>query len=280
MPKYSLITPVNLWNQERVDKFLRCIESVKSINYTDFEWVVVDDGSPLEFLWSLIDNTPEIPNCIIIHKKHTERVLAYNEAFKVAKGDWWLFLDSDDEVDSDIFTYLDEFIKNNKKYKMFNFGSIHKWLDGTITKRDAFKPKMLKKGHESFGGGNIVNGTFVFNRTVYEKMGGYLTNQVDAEGYIRQIDCTILNYPSYPDQEKPYIRDLFLGTPYDFSAAYQLKYPQLQELFMEKHPDHPEKLVKELGNPWGQDYALFYQYTRKFQSFPIDMYLYIVNHKL
>lgn len=278
MPKYSLITPVNLWNQERVDKFLRCIESVKAIDYKDFEWVVVDDGSSIEFLWdSLLKGDYQLN---LIHKKHGERVLAYNEAFKVAKGDWWLFLDSDDAIDSDIFNILDEVIKVNKRFKMFNFGSIHKWIDGSETKREAFKPKMLHKGHEEFGGGNIVNGTFVFNKVVFEKCGGYLTDQVDEEGYIRNIDCTILNYPSFTAQEKPYIRDLYIGTPYDLSAAYQLKYPELQQLFMEKHPDHPEKLVKELGNPWGQDFALFYQFTRLFHCYPINEYLYIVNHKL
>ena len=95
MPKYSIITPVNLWNQDRVDKFLRCIASVKAITYKDFEWVVIDDGSPLEFLWdSLLDGF----DLNLIHKQHQERVVAYNHAFTVAKGDWWIFLDSDDEL--------------------------------------------------------------------------------------------------------------------------------------------------------------------------------------
>lgn len=276
MPKYSIITPVNLSNQERVDKFLRTIQSVKNINYSDFEWVVIDDGSPLEFLWGNLLNGFQLN---LIHKKHQERVLAYNEAFKVAQGDWWWFLDSDDEVDPNIFVILDQIIKTNPRFKMFNFGSIHRWMDGTEQKRDPFKPKMLAEGHERFGGGNIVNGTFIFHRSVYDKCGGYFTDQIDGEGYIRGIDCTVLNYPWYPDQPKPYIRDLYLGTPYDLSAAAQLKFPELQELFMEKHPDHPEKLVKELGNPWGQDFLLWYQFTRKFHSYPVNEYLYIVNHK-
>lgn len=276
MPKYSIITPVNLWTLERVDQFIRCIESVKNINYTDFEWVIVDDGSPLEFLWSQIDGDFHLN---VVHKPHQERVLAYNEAFKVAQGDWWTFLDSDDELDPEIFNVLDRIIEENPKYKMINFGSVHKWRDGTIANRDAFRPEKLKVGHEMFGGGNIVNGTFLFNRSVYEKCGGFGDN-VDEQGYIKDVDCTSLNYPVHANQEKPYIRDLYLGTPYDFSAAYQLKFPELQELFMEKHPDHPEKLVKELGNPWGQDFALFYQFTRKFHSLPVDEYLYIVNHKL
>lgn len=279
MPKYSIITPVNLWNPERVEKFLRCIESVKKINYQDFEWVVIDDGSPIEFLWSQLDGKYQLT---LVHKTHGERVLAYNEAFKVAKGEWWMFLDSDDELDPEIFNILDKKIGEARGRYLYNFGSIHKYLDGKVIKRDAFKPKYLGKkyGHEAFGGGNIVNGTFIFHKNLYNKMGGYLTDKVNEAGYIKDIDCTDLNYPWFPDQPKPYIRDLFLGTPYDFSAAAQLEFPELQRLFMEKHPDHPEKLVKELGNPWGQDFYLFYKYTRKYQSTPIDEYLYIVNHKL
>lgn len=276
MPKYSIITPVNLWEPERVDKFLRCIASVKAIDYKDFEWVVVDDGSSIQFLWDTLLNGFDLN---LIHKKHQERVLAYNRAFEVARGNWWIFLDSDDELDPHIFTVLDSVIEENPGYKMFNFGAVYVYQDGGLATKNPFKPKMLKVGHEEFGGGNIVNGTFIFHRSVYEDLGGYFTDQVDEEGYIRDIDCTVLNYPWYPDQPKPYIRDVYLGTPYDLSAAAQLKFPELQKYFMEKHPDHPEKLVKELGNPWGQDFLIFYQYTRRYHCLPVDLYLYTVHPK-
>lgn len=276
MSKYSLLTTVNLWNQDRVDKFLRCIQSVQNINYKDFEWVVVDDGSPVEFLWdSLLKGDYKLT---LIHKKHGERVLASNEAFKVATGDWWSFLDSDDELDPEIFNILDKHIQ--QMHKLYNFGSIHIWPDGTETKKPPFSPEWLgrKHGHAQFGSGGIVNGTFVFHKSIYEKLGGYGKN-VDEEGWIRNIDCTVLNYPGFNDQPKPYIRDLNMGTPFDFSAAAQLEFPELQRFYMEKHEDHPEKLVKELGNPWGQDFYLFYKYTRKYKSFLIDEYLYTVHHR-
>lgn len=270
--KYSIITPVHLWNPARVEKFLRCIKSVKVINYHDFEWVVVDDGSTVEFLWDqLIDGF----DLNIIHKEHQERVLAYNEAFKVAKGDWWIFLDSDDELDPEIFQQLDQVIAKNPKYKMFNFGVKYINADGSTWQRGPFKPKKKKVGHEVFGGGNIVNGSFIFHRSIWEDLGGYGDREVDDKGYVRDVDCTKINYPMFFGQKPPIIRDLFLGTPYDFSAWFQLKYPEQQKFYMVKHPDHPKLLVKELGNPWGQDHAIFYQYTRKYHSLPVDLYLYV-----
>ena len=132
----------------------------------------------------------------------------------------------------------------------------------------------LEVGHEVFGGGNIVNGTFVFHRSVYKDLGGY------PPDVVKDIDCTDINYPAFPGQEKPYIRDLHANTPYDFSAFMQLKYPEIRQYFMVDHEAEPSgKIIKELGNPWGNDYALFYQYTRKYHSKPIKEYLYKVHPK-
>ena len=47
--------------------------------------------------------------------------------------------------------------------------------------------------------------------------------------------------------------------------------------FMVNFEDEPDKIIKELGNPWGNDFYLFYKYTRQYVSKPIDEYLYIVH---
>jgi len=68
-----------------------------------------------------------------------------------------------------------------------------------------------------------------------------------------------------------------MGSPYDFAAAAQLEFPELRKHFMVDHENEPNKIIKELGNPWGQDFYLFYKYTRKFHSKPVKKYLYIVH---
>lgn len=264
-PRFSVITPVHLWNDDRVNWFLRAMESLKNQTFKDFEWVVIDDGSTLPFLWDKLLNSGI--NVRLIHSIHEERVISYNAAFAVAKGQWFALLDSDDEYKPNSLEKMDRMIKRYPTDVMFNFGALYNQKDGEVKYRDPFKPKRKKHGHESFGGGNIVNGTFIWNRIIWETIGAY------PPTHIKDVDCTEINYPAGGEM----VRDLYMGTPYDFSAAAQLEFPEIRKYFMVDHESEPAKILKELGNPWGQDYYLFYKYTRKYHSRPIKEYLYIVN---
>lgn len=263
-PKFSIITPVHLWNAERVNSFLKTIESIKAQTFRDFEWIVIDDGSTQDFLW---DNVQDAHSTVLLdYTSHQERVIAYNMAFKQATGEWFVLLDSDDELLPTALERMNRMIEKYPTYKMFNFGCRYKHKDGDDTFRDPFEPKALQAGHEPFGGGNIVNGTFIWHKDVYDDLRGF---PGDFEGMIRSVDTAPINYGG--------TRDLFMGSPYDFSAAAQLQFPELQEFFMVNHENEPQKIIKELGNPWGQDYYLFYKYTRKYHSKPMKEYLYIVH---
>lgn len=265
MPKFSVITPVHLWNEARVNMFLKCIESIKNQTFQDFEWIVIDDGSTMPFNWLLIQNLPFPVK--LIHRKHEERVISYNAGFRVAEGEWFALCDSDDEYRSDTLEKLAKLVEKYPNEKMFNYGSAYQHKDGKVTYRDPFTPERRKVGHEKFGGGNVVNGTFIWHRSVYEDLGAYPGD--NEEGKIKDIDTTELNYGG--------VRDLYMGSPYDFSAAAQLEFPEIREYFMVNHESEPEKVLKELGNPWGQDYYLFYKYTRKYHSRVFKEYLYLVN---
>jgi glycosyltransferase involved in cell wall biosynthesis len=265
MYKFSVITPVHLWNDHRVEMFLKCFESLRSQTFKDFEWVVIDDGSTMPFLWETI--TKSGLNVTMIHRAHEERVIAYSDAFKVAKGEWFCLLDSDDEYKPNTLARLDELIKRYPQEKMFNFGTIYQNKDGTISYRDPFVIEREKIGHKKFGGGSVVNGSFIWHRSVYEDLGAFPPSKIE------HVDCSEINYPAGGEM----IRDLYMGTPYDFSAAAQLEFPEIREYFMVDHESEPNKIIKELGNPWGQDYYLIYKYTRKYHTRVFKEYLHIVN---
>lgn len=256
--RFSIITPLHIYNEEKSLELVRCIESVRKQFFgDDFEHILVNDGSTHQF---------EIPNyewIRIINQSNLQRMEAYNAGFRASKGEIICMLDSDDEYDTSYLGAVDWMFINNPDYKMFNFGCKYVNKNGTEWNRGAFKPKKLKVGHEVFGGGNIVNGTFVFHRSIYEDLGAFPPPQIE-------MDCTEINYSKGK-------RILNTASPYDFSAYYQMKYPEIREHFMVAHSEVSWKIIKELGNPFGQDFALFYQYTRKYWSKPVDKYLLIVH---
>ncbi len=243
-PMFSIITPLYIYDEKRQKDFSRCLDSVQMQSNQDFEHIVVDQSdADLSFI-------QEIKTVKYFHQEHLERLFALRKGFEEAKGEWFCLLDSDDIYLPHYLETVAQMIMDNPDQKLFNFGSIHIHKDGIVNSRDPFEPEWNEKEgrHEIFGGGTIVNGTFVFHRSVWEELG------------------------DFPKIEK-------LWNPWDFSIAFQEEFPEIKSMFTVDHPDHPEGLAKELGNPWGQDYQLFYRYTRKYRSMPFKKHLYGVYCK-
>lgn len=91
-PTVSIIVPVY-----KVEKFLReCVDSVLSQTFTDFELILVDDGSP-DGCPSICDEYAASDTRVIsLHKQNCGLSSARNYGMDRAKGKWIIFLDSDD----------------------------------------------------------------------------------------------------------------------------------------------------------------------------------------
>lgn len=253
MPKFSILTTVCIQHDLKEKQLKRCHESIKSQSFKNYEWIIVNDGG----------KTPDLAGSKkrkIFNQPHLERIIALNKAFEESTGEWIIFLDADDEFVSWGLEAISQMIKANPDKKMFNFESIHIGQNFAGRVRGAFKPKEEEVGHEVFGGGNIVNGTFVFHRSIFEDLGAY-----PPTGEI--VD---------PSGNRDF---LYMSNPWDFSVAAQLEFPEIAPLFTAKHKDHPKGIAKELGNPWGNDYYIFYKYTRKYKSKPYDVPILIVHHE-
>ena len=90
----SVIIPVY-----NVEKFLnRCVDSILSQTYKNIEIILVDDGA--------LDSSPQIcdeyahkdTRVNVVHKQNGGLASARNAGLKVAKGDYILFVDSDDWI--------------------------------------------------------------------------------------------------------------------------------------------------------------------------------------
>ncbi len=153
-PTVSIIVPVY-----NVEKYIRrCLDSIVAQTFTDWECILVDDGTP--------DNSGKIcdeyaardSRFVVIHKANGGVSSARNAGLDVAKGEWIAFVDADDWIES--FTYkraLDLAKENNAdlvQWNVTNFNdkeemkSLRKLVSGQFdfTKMPTyFEPSMCAK---------------------------------------------------------------------------------------------------------------------------------------
>ena len=96
-PLISIIVPVY-----KVEKYIhRCIESVLHQTYTNWELILVDDGSP-DSCGRICDEYAMYHDKIaVIHKINQGVGAARNTGLHRAEGEWIYFLDSDDFIKED-----------------------------------------------------------------------------------------------------------------------------------------------------------------------------------
>ena len=93
----SIIVPVY-----KTERFLNaCIASILAQTFTDFELILVDDGSP-DGCPALCDAAAAKDSRIrVIHKKNGGQSTARNAGLDAAHGEWIAFVDSDDTITPD-----------------------------------------------------------------------------------------------------------------------------------------------------------------------------------
>ena len=91
----SIIVPVY-----KVEKYLRqCLDSLVSQTYSNIEIILVDDGSPDNCGIICDEYAEKDSRIIVIHKKNEGLSAARNNGIDIAKGEYLMFVDSDDWVE-------------------------------------------------------------------------------------------------------------------------------------------------------------------------------------
>lgn len=129
----SIVVPIY-----KVEKYLqRCIDSVLSQDFTDWEMILVDDGSP--------DNCPQICNenarkdsrIRVIHKINGGLISARQAGIQIAKGKYAMHLDSDDWLQPKALSTLYHHII--KGYDMVRGGAQRITPDGKKIPLESYK---------------------------------------------------------------------------------------------------------------------------------------------
>ncbi|MEO8949195.1 MAG: glycosyltransferase [Mucilaginibacter sp.] len=111
-PLISIIIPVY-----KVEEYLsRCIDSILSQTYKQFEIILLDDDSPDDCPRICDDFANKYSNIFAVHLKNTGAgpADARNEGIKLAKGKYVMFIDSDDYVHSTLLEVLKNALVDNE----------------------------------------------------------------------------------------------------------------------------------------------------------------------
>ncbi len=197
MPKYSVIVPV----YNRPDELKELLGSLRRQSFTDFEVVVIDDGSTItsELIVRLFTDEMDIR---YIHQENTGQGFARNTGFKVAVGDYFLVFDSDCILPTGYFEALNEFLEKHNvdafggpdaSHPSFNI--IQKAISQSMT---AFLTTGGIRGRKQHVGKYHPRSfNMGFRKAVYEKIGGYkipfmgedmeFSSRIIREGYTTNL---------------------------------------------------------------------------------------------
>ncbi|HHW37926.1 MAG TPA: glycosyltransferase [Bacillales bacterium] len=101
-PKISIIVPVY-----KVEPYIhKCVDSILGQTFTDFEVILVDDGSP-DNCGEICDEYAQKDSRVkVIHKENGGLSDARNAGIDRARGDYIGFVDSDDWIEPDMYELL------------------------------------------------------------------------------------------------------------------------------------------------------------------------------
>lgn len=102
MPTLSVIVPI--YNGAAFLK--KCVDSILSQDYTDFELILVDDGSTDGSLEICRGYEKKDSRVTVFHKENEGLVAARKSGLSVAKGKYIGFVDCDDYIDSNMYSDL------------------------------------------------------------------------------------------------------------------------------------------------------------------------------
>ena len=106
-PKISVIVPVY-----KVEPYLRkCLDSIAGQTYQNLEIILVDDGSPDRCGQICDEYAAQDKRVQVIHKKNGGVSSARNGGLAAATGEWIGWVDSDDWIEPDMYSYMLEKVR-------------------------------------------------------------------------------------------------------------------------------------------------------------------------
>lgn len=111
----SIIVPV--FNAEKY--ITRCIDSILSQTFNDYELILINDGST-DGTYDILEKYRNNSKCIVLHQKNRGVSVARNVGIEIATGRFISFVDADDYLSNNYFDVLVPLLNNNPQLVSFN----------------------------------------------------------------------------------------------------------------------------------------------------------------
>lgn len=222
--KLSIIVPVY-----KARRYLqRCIESILQQTYTDYELILVNDGSP-DSCGNLCDRfAQECDKVKVIHKKNGGLSSARNAGIAVARGEYITFVDADDTIASGTYYYNMRILLSNPDIDILEYpvtmnyespqSEVLSFKPERISGNDIFPDWIRRKGYEHCFSCNKIYRADLFNfirfpeGEVFEDT--YITPTLFESAYnVFYSDCGFYYY---------YKNEGSISTSYSFKSQYFL----------------------------------------------------------
>ena len=249
---FSIILPIY-----KVEDYLpRCIDSILSQNFDDFEMILVDDGSP--------DNCPKIcdeyakkdSRIKVVHKENGGLVSARQAGIQIAQGEYIFNLDSDDamlpgsletarkiinETNADIVTFSYRIFKNGKVSE-----PVCELMPEGLYDKDGIREHILPKVLMDKNMQHIL--CFLWGKAIRREL--VMQHQLNVSQKVSLGEDIVCLAPTYMEAEKIYVS-------YEPVYLYTIRGDSLSTSFSSKHLHQIDAAVtclKNISAPKPADY--------------------------
>lgn len=189
-PKISIIVPVY-----KVEKYLkRCVDSILAQTYTNFELILVDDGSP-DTCPAMCDKFAKQDNRIkVIHKENGGLSDARNAGLSIATGEYIGFVDSDDYIDPQMYDILLHcLLEDNADVAICNYIRVNESYQKITTMLQPSRNKCFSQEEfiqellQPYGGYFVVAWNKLYRKAIFNDLRFPLGKQHEDEFIIHHV---------------------------------------------------------------------------------------------
>ena len=176
------------------------IDSIQSQTYTNWELIIIDDGST--------DKTSEIlaqikdPRIKVVFQKNMGLTKSLNKAAQIAKGDLLARQDADDISHKDRFRFQKKLFTNNPNLILVS--SYTSWINSygeTLDIREAPKSRLEAINKITNLTSPYIHGSLMFKKSSFEAVNGYNEKLTTSQDFDLLIRLSVLGkeFSVFPD---------------------------------------------------------------------------------